>query len=169
MTDKSSEGKMTLDYIDPGQLEFFLDRFTGLNYRNKNTNETYEDIRIRRMFPLSQRDKFLLLSNEEGELGIIYSIDELEPDYRQLLYKVLDDQYFVPEIKSVEKVEEKYRLIHWQVVTDRGPMEFYTRTRNDIVVKGTRVYIRDIDSNRYLIRDHTALSPKSQRELSSEI
>ncbi|MGB4388614.1 MAG: DUF1854 domain-containing protein, partial [Caldicoprobacterales bacterium] len=95
MTDKSSEGKMTLDYIDPGQLEFFLDRFTGLNYRNKSTNETYEDIRIRRMFPLSQRDKFLLLSNEEGELGIIYSIDELEPDYRQLLYKVLDDQYFV--------------------------------------------------------------------------
>jgi len=38
MTDKSSEGKMTLDYIDPGQLEFFLDQvYRPTTYRNKNT------------------------------------------------------------------------------------------------------------------------------------
>ncbi|HZK34948.1 MAG TPA: DUF1854 domain-containing protein, partial [Bacillota bacterium] len=111
----------------------------------------------------------LILFNEDGEIGIINSLEELKPSYRQVVDEILENRYFVPEIVEVVKVEEKFRLVHWKVITDRGPMDFYTRTRHDIVVKGTRIYIRDIDSNRYLIRDYKALSNQSQKEISSEI
>lgn len=169
MSTSAENSKMALQYIEPTEVELSLDHFTGLNYKNLKTGETFEDIQVKLMFPLSKKDHFLVLFNEDGEIGIIYSLDQLKPEYRQVVDEVLERRYFVPEITQVVKVEEKYRLVHWKVITDRGPMDFYTRTRHDIVVKGTRIYIRDIDYNRYLIRDYKALSTQSQRELSSEI
>lgn len=160
---------MELNFLDPSDTELIIDRFTGLNYRNKATGEVYEDIQIKLMFPLTNKNHYLVLFHEGREIGIIQSLDELSHECRRVIDAVLEKRYFVPEIIQIHSVQEKYRLIHWKVTTDRGYMEFYTRTRNDIIVKGTRVYIRDIDSNRYYIKDHTKLSPQSQRELSSEI
>lgn len=161
--------EMELNFLDPADTEFTIDKFTGLNYKNKATGETFEDVQVKLMFPLTNKNHYLVISHEGRELGIIQNLDDLAPESRRVIDEILEKRYFVPEILQIHSVEEKYRLIHWKVTTDRGPMEFYTRTRNDIIVKGTRVYIRDIDSNRYYIKDHTKLSPQSQRELSSEI
>ncbi|HZK34013.1 MAG TPA: hypothetical protein VFD33_01720, partial [Bacillota bacterium] len=52
---------MALEYIEPTEVELFVDRFTGLNYRNLKSGETFEDIQVKLMFPLSNRNHFLIL------------------------------------------------------------------------------------------------------------
>src|SRR5690554_3500754 len=111
MSTSAENSKMALQYIEPTEVELSLDHFTGLNYKNLKTGETFEDIQVKLMFPLSKKDHFLVLFNEDGEIGIIYSLDQLKPEYRQVVDEVLERRYFVPEITQVVKVEEKYRLV----------------------------------------------------------
>ena len=161
--------QMTLDFLEPSAIELKVDPFMRVKLYNSATQETHEDIEFKMMFPLSNKNGFLVLYHEDREIGVIRDYRELKNDSRKVIEDILGKHYFVPVITQVLNVTEKYRLVHWDVETDRGKLDFYTRTRNDVVVKDNEVYIRDIDSNRYLIKDHTKLSPQSQRELSSEI
>jgi len=161
--------KMQLDFVDPAALELKMDEFKRVCLMNHATGEYFEDVELKLMFPLSNRNRFLAAYKDGREVALIRDFRQMNPGSRQVVAEVLDKHYFIPEIINVRKVEEEYRMIHWYVDTNRGPLDFYTRTRNDVVVKGRRIYIRDIDSNRYLIGDVTKLSPESQREISSEI
>ncbi len=160
---------MKVDFLNPSSLEFRLDSYMRLNLHNKTTKEIMEDVDLKLMFPLTHRTGYLEIFNGAEEFGVIRDLKELSPKSQKVIEEVLEQRYFVPEITQIRKVIEKYRLVYWEVLTDRGEMNFYTRTRHDIVVKENQVFIRDIDSNRYLIRDITKLSPQDQKELSPEI
>ena len=166
---ESSQGSMEIVFLDPKDLEVKLDDFQQVVLYDKKTGHIYENVDVKRMFPLTQKDGFLVILHEDNEIGTIRNYRELEEESRMIIEDTLEKRYFIPEILEVRKVTEEYRLAHWDVVTDRGRMKFYTRTRNDVVVKGKEVFVRDIDSNRYLIQDRTRLSPQSQKELSGEI
>ena len=163
------KGVMKIDFLNPSSLEFRLDNFMRVILHNKTTKETLEDVDIKLMFPLTNKTGYLEIYCGDDEVGVIRDLGELSQQNRKMVEDVLEKRYFVPEIKQVLKVTEKYRLVYWEVMTDRGEMNFYTKTRNDVVVKDSKVYIRDIDSNRYLIRDITELNPQSRKELNSEI
>ena len=160
---------MKVDFLNPSSLEFRLDSYMRLNLHNKMTREIMEDVDLKLMFPLTYRTGYLEIFSGAEEIGVIRNLKELSPKNQKVIEEVLGQRYFVPEIIQIRKVIEKYRLVYWEVLTDRGEMNFYTRTRHDIVVKENQVFIRDIDSNRYLIRDITKLSPQSRKELSPEI
>lgn len=161
--------EMTLQFLDPCSVRIQKDQYNKLKYVNKSTGEVFYDVEIKLMFPLSQKAHYIGIYKDNEELGIIDNYRHLNPETRKLVAELMDKQYFIPHITKVLSIEEEFRLIHWKVETNRGPLDFYTRTRNDVVVKGREVYIRDIDSNRYLIRDYTKLDRQSQKNLSSEI
>jgi len=160
---------MRLDFIDPAAVKITIDGFNVLTYTNMETGEVFPNVTIKLMFPLTQSAYFVGIYQEGKEVALIEDYRKLDAKTRDLVYKIIEKQYFIPEIKRVLSIKEEYRIIHWCVVTNRGYQEFYTRTRNDVVVKGHEVYIRDIDGNRYIIKDFTKLDPTSQKVLSPEI
>jgi hypothetical protein len=160
---------MKIDFLNPSSLEFRLDSYMRLNLYNKTAREIMEDADLKLMFPLTHRTGYLEIFNGEEEIGVIRNLKDLSSKNQKVIEEVLEQRYFVPEITQIRKVIERYRLVYWEVLTDRGEMNFYTRTRHDIVVKENQVFIRDIDSNRYLIRDITRLSPQSRKELNPQI
>ncbi len=161
--------QMQLEFIDPSMVNLTMDAYKRIRFLNKEDGQSHDDVEIKLMFPLTHKSSFLAIYENDQEIALIQNYKELNPGSRTLVMELLDQRYFIPEIVKVKSVKEEYRLIHWYVETNRGELDFFTRTRNDIVVKANQVFIRDIDGNRYLIKDHTKLSPQSQRELSSEI
>ena len=69
------------------------------------------------------------------------------------------------------EVTDKYGVLRFRVMTDRGEISFNIRNRHsDIKNLGSnRIIIRDADDNRYEIPDYKALDVKSQRLLFSYV
>lgn len=155
--------------IEPANVEFSIDSYLKVSYHDKTRGETLSDIEIKSMFPLSDSNKYLSITHDKKEIGMILDYTELDKDSRQIIEDVLEKNYFYPEIVKIFDIEDKYRLRFWTAITSHGNVEFYTRNRNDIVVNGNTVFIRDIDGNRYLIKNHTSLDKKSQKILNPEI
>lgn len=165
----SEETLMKLDFQNPEDLQFSVDSYHKINYMNTKTNECYNDVDIRLMFPLTSRNRFIAVYYEGEEIAIIKDFRKLSHNNRKIIGDAIEKRYFIPVIIKINKIVHEYRMVHWYVETNKGELDFFTRTRNDVVVKEKQVYIKDIDGNRYLIRDHTALSAQSQRELNPEI
>lgn len=103
------------------------------------------------------------------EVAIIKDYNKLNPDSRDIIIEAIEKKYFIPNIIRINGITEEYQMRHWETETDKGYQEFYTRSNNDIFVKNFEVFIRDIDSNRYVIRDYSKMDDKSQRILKLEI
>lgn len=166
---ETEETHMKLDFVEPKAVEFTTDSFQKITFINKKTGDRFYDVDIKLMFPLTDKKGFIAVFHEGDEIALIRDYRLLEKDSKGIVKEALDIRYFIPEIKRINKVVREYRLVHWFVETNKGELDFYTRTRHDIVVKDKKVYIKDIDANRYFIKDYTALSPQSQKELNSEI
>jgi len=129
--------------------------------------EVYEDVQVRRTFPLSAPNRWLsVCTAEEEEIGLLPTLDGLDKQSRRLLQGELEKRYFLPQITVVHSVRSVRGVIHWEVETDRGPRTFEVRGRDNIrELPGQRLLIRDIDGNRYEIRDYRALDPRTVEEI----
>lgn len=117
-------------------------------------------------FPLSSPNRMVQLRDEEGrEIGILDDIRDLDKDSRRILQERLDRSYFMPRILDVEGMELDLGVETWKVVTDKGPRTFMVRNPRANVRKmgRQRLIIKDVDGNRYDLRNWTRLSPRAQR------
>lgn len=121
---EAKDAHMLLDFIDPAVVELKIDEFKRICFKNRATGQCYEGVEIKLMFPLSNKNRFLAIYKDGSEVALIRDYRQMNPDSRQVVADVLDKQYFIPEITRVRKVEEEYRLIHWHVDSDRGPLDF---------------------------------------------
>ena len=132
----------------------------------------YEKLEPRRLFPVSRANTYITLLDSEGvEIGVIRSLNDLNPSSLERIEYSLNDYYLVPHIVRIISVSEKYGTIHWSVETDRGYKEFDIRNRNhDIrVYSDGRVRVRDSDDNRYIIKDYRALDKHSKKQLIADL
>lgn len=130
--------------------------------------KTYDRIFLHRAFPFDYPYSYIsVLDNDSNELGIIADIDALGEEYAQMLRNELDRKYYTPVIKSIDSVKDKFGYTYWKVTTDEGPLEFVMRDTfsNLLKVGGGRVFVNDIDGNRYEIPDLEALDHKSFKRI----
>lgn len=118
-------------------------------------------------FPLTNAGRVVSVRDEAGqELGLLDDAHALDAESRRIVAQELERSYFMPRITDVLDVREELNVVTWEVQTDRGPRTFEVRhiLQNVRRLGRRRVVIKDVDGNRYEIRDWTAL-PAPAREL----
>jgi hypothetical protein len=152
-----------LRYLDPKRLRFLRH---GATLRLIEEGERcWLKVAVLRVLPLSQPQRFF--SVRDGamkEVGILVDLEELDPESRRLVAEELERRYLVPAIRRVMAVKERFGTVEWEVETDRGPCTFTMRNPRESVWQPSpgRYLLTDVDSNRYDVRDLTALDPASQ-------
>lgn len=156
-------------YLDPKTIRFHAD---GENLTFTNSEGIfYPRVTLRRCFPLSAENTFILVRVPEeepdrgNELGIVADCQELDENSCQAVLRELRLHYLVPVIQSVVSIREEFGFLYWSVETDRGEKDFIMR---DSVIGSTRQVgtnrwlIIDINQTRYEIHDLAALDIHSQ-------
>ena len=73
----------------------------------------------------------------------------------------------MPRVTDILDLRERMNGVEWEVQTNRGPRSFQVRHVRWSVrrIGPRRLVIKDVDGNRYEIRDWMQLSPASQKLL----
>ena len=151
-------------YLDPNKARFFVDAFEDLNLELVG-EQTYSRVRVKRAFPLTYDDCFIVVQDREGkEIGSLTQLDALDQASRQAVEDELDRAYFTPRIQHIAKVTTTHRVPRWEVETDRGPrtFEIYSSRRDVRLLGDGRILVQDADGNRYEIPDYRLLEPASR-------
>lgn len=121
---------------------------------------------LHRAFPFDRPYEYISVSDENGEIGIIFDISEFT-DSAQILRDELEEKYFAPKIKKVLSVKERFGYSYWKVICDRGNYDFTVKDtfKSIIHVSESRVFILDVDSNRFEIESLAALDRNSFRKI----
>ncbi|MFW6414432.1 MAG: DUF1854 domain-containing protein [Verrucomicrobiota bacterium] len=120
------------------------------------------DIHLTPAFPISGRKRMVMILNREGEeLGFIDNISKLDAASRSVIEEELERSYFMPRIITIIDAEEKLSVLTLSTETDRGGRTIQVRNPRQSIRKlpYNRVVIKDVDGNRYEIRDWTRLQP----------
>ena len=159
---------MTENIINKDNAVF--ERTEGGFVRLKYQNNTYERVKIVRLFPFTDPDKFISIrdmANGENEIGVIEDLASFNSDAKTMLNEQLDLYYFTPVITKVISIKDEYGYAYFHVDTDHGQCKFTINMGANPVTKLTseRLFITDIDGNRFEIPNVLALTVKEQRKL----
>ncbi|MFY9233607.1 MAG: DUF1854 domain-containing protein [Fimbriimonadaceae bacterium] len=120
---------------------------------------------VRRAFPQSDPGQYLSIQGADGiEIGILKSIDELDPASREAVLLELDRRYYTPKILAVNVLRQDAGMWLFEVETQRGRSEFYVRNWRDSAHETGpgRLQITSVDGQRFEIEDYAKLDEKSQ-------
>jgi len=150
--------------LDPHQTRIRWDQHDGVKVRLPDGAEHFQ-VRLAQAFPVTRRRRFILLYDRDGnEIGVIPGLKGLDPTSQDTVRRELDRSYFLSRIKRIVRVEDRYGLATWHVITDRGPRTFNIRSRSENIwwIGPGRVLIRDPDGNRYEIPNTDKLDHHSR-------
>ena len=117
--------------LDPRRTRIRWDQHDGVKVRLPDGAEHFQ-VRLEQAFPVTRRRRFILLYDREGnEIGILPELKGLDPKSQETAQRELDRSYFLTRIKRIERVEERYGLATWHVITNRGPRTFNVRSRSE--------------------------------------
>ncbi len=131
--------------------------------------QVFDELEPRRLFPMSYPDKYItLLSSGEKEIALIKELDGLNEPSKKAILDCFADYYMIPTITEILDVSDKFGMLKWRVMTDRGEISFSIRNRHsDIKVFGrVTLFVRDSNDNRY-VSDLTKLDKLSLRKIYS--
>jgi len=152
-SEKSLDEAASVRYLTPEDFQLFRTPAGGLRLTLKDDRSVLR-IKARRAFPYSMPDKYISIRDgADGEIGIIANLGDLPKDYRRWIQDDLDMRYYVPQVKSIKAIRQRFGGIEWQVDTDRGPKRLITKGVHDTMteVEIGRFVVTDVDGNRYEI------------------
>jgi len=123
--------------------------------------------RMTAAYPLSRRNRLISLRDAEGEeIGMLDNARDLDGRSRGIVSEELERAYFMPKITDISGIREEMNVLEWTVLTDKGPRTFLVRgVRRNVRRIGQRRYmVKDVDGNRYEVRDWMRL-PGGARKL----
>lgn len=129
----------------------------------------FEALEPRRLFPLSDLNHYItLLNDKEKEVAMIKDLDAISPDSKEAIEGCFSDYYMIPTITEILQVEDKFGVLKWKVLTDRGEILFTIRNRHSDIkcYDGEHMLVRDSNDNRYLTTI-SKLDKKSLRRIYS--
>ena len=129
-----------------------------------------EEIRVslRRNFPLEELWSLISVFDEkEEEVGMIRELSLFTKEEEELLRAELERRYYAPVILRILSLKERFGFSYWKVETADGKMEFTLRDTYKSLIRlgGNRVFVLDVDGNRFVIPNVTALDRKSYRKI----
>ena len=125
----------------------------------------YENLEPRRLFPMSGKEKYITLLDEEGvEQAVIRDLKTLPKEARQMIENCLQEYYLIPKVETILSIEEKFGVVAMNVETDRGAarIELRSNLHGLKLLYGGRVLMRDNNDNRYEIPDLQKIDKRSR-------
>ncbi len=121
---------------------------------------------LHRAFPFDKPYEYISVSDENGEIGLIFDIKDFA-DCADIIKSELDSKYFAPKIQKIISVKERFGYSYWKVKCDRGNVDFTVKDtfKSIIHVSQDRVFIMDVDTNRFEIESISALDRNSFRKI----
>ncbi len=140
--------------------------FLNLTVKDK----VYKNVRIIRLFPFTDADKYISVreGDERGrEIGIIEDLSAMPKETADMIKEQLALNYFTPVIEKIYDIKDEYGYAYFHVLTDKGECRFAINMASNAVTKlsDDRLIISDLDENRFEIRDVNALTMKEKRKL----
>jgi len=124
------------------------------------------DITPVRTFPISDPERWIALLDDDGrEIATIADLAELPADAANLVRQELAEREFLPRIERIVHVKTNKEPHEWDVITDRGPVQFLLRDDDIRRLGPTRAILVDMHGVRYYIADSRQLDAKSRRIL----
>jgi len=99
-----------INYIDGPEVRITENDGIFVDVEFFHTKEKIEGLELHRLFPRSGSNKYIVLLNEEGEqTAIIRNIENLDPDSKAVVEKVLEEYYMIPRITKFISMTENSR------------------------------------------------------------
>lgn len=167
--EKQSEEMMSISFLTKDNAKFTPTDggFLSLTYNGK----TWDRIQIVQTFPFSDKNHFLSIrecTETAKEIGMIQNLEEDFPEeIVTYIEKDLSLRYFMPIILKIHSIHERHGYIYFTVQTEKGKQQFTVRNNSNAIIPFTekRIFITDIENNRYEIPDTSRLSPKDLTKL----
>ena len=121
-----------------------------------------------RQFPFETAWEFIsVLNDSQQEIGMIRRISDFEGEANELLTTELHRRYYVPTVRRIHQVKERYGFSYWKVETDEGDVSFtlHDTYRSIIHASDDRVLLLDVDGNRFEIPSVEQLDRKSYKKI----
>lgn len=124
-------------------------------------------VRVGTCFPWTAPGTFVSLRGEDDkEVAIIPSLDEVDPESRAVLQRALREAAFAFEIIHVTVVRKEFEIRQWEVTCTEGPRTFQTKVDDyPQLLPPHGLLITDVAGDVYVIHDWTALDKHSQKQI----
>ena len=149
--------------------DFLTLTLTAPNEEGVVETKTYERIFLHRAFPFDNPFSYIsVLDKDNKEIGMISDLSVLAEEDAEAIRNELNRKYYTPVVKSIISMKDKFGFSYWKVMTDEGELNFTLHDTFHSLMKvdgGSRIFITDIDGNRYEIPDIEALDRKSYKKI----
>ncbi len=148
--------------------DFLTLKLTAPNEEGVEETKEYERVYFHRAFPFDHPWSYIsVLDKDSKEIGMISDLSVLSEEDAAAIRHELDRKYYTPVVKSILSMKDKFGFSYWKVLTDEGELTFtlHDTFHSLMKVEGTRIFITDIDGNRYEIPDIEALDRKSYKKI----
>jgi len=120
-----------------------------------------------RTFPISDPERWIALINDDDgkEIATIADLADLPAETADLVRQELAEREFLPRIERIVHVRTNKEPHEWDVITDRGQVQFLLRDEDIRRLGPTRAILVDMHGVRYYVDDSRQLDAKSRRIL----
>jgi len=149
-------------WMDPTKVQ--LRRHGGIVRLTIDGDRSWTRAQPARAFPISDPEHYIgFLDGANKDIGMIKDPSLLDEESRRVLDEELELRYFVPIVTKVNKVKMEFGTVYWSLETTRGPRDIVVRNLRDNMqeVSATRVFVTDIEGNRFEFPDIRQLDPES--------
>ncbi len=151
-------------YIEGDEARFERVDITNVDLKLSDGRE-WKRLEPRRLFPMTGTTRYITLLDCDGvEVAVIRNLASLPERERAIIEGCLDEYYRIPKIERITGCSERFGMLRFDVVTDRGEctIEIHHIVHQIKLTYGIRVLFLDNDDNRYEIPDIRALDRKSR-------
>jgi hypothetical protein len=133
----------------------------------ERSGQVHENVEPMRAFPISDPDKLISLLDSDGrELACVAVLSKLPAEMAEMIQRELADREFLPRIERIVRVKTHKEPHEWDVITDRGQVQFLLRDDDIRRLAPTQAILVDMHGVRFYIPDSRQLDAKSRRILS---
>jgi Domain of unknown function (DUF1854) len=153
--------------IDPARVRLFRGP-RGVLRCTVEGQKSVLSAKVVRVFPLARDSRWInVLDWKNKEVCLIEDASSLDPDSQRLIEEELRAHYRVAHITRIHSVKNEYRTLYWDVQTDLGRRDFVLKFAADTILwlGPAELLLVDIDTNRFLIEDYTALDAQSRKQM----
>jgi hypothetical protein len=144
-------------------------KFLSLKAVEDGEEKSYDRVFLHRAFPHELLWEYIsVIGDENKEIGLIYNIEDFDPETVALLKTEIERKYYSPVISEIRQVKERYGFSYWKAMADDGRKLSFTMQdtfRNIIHTGEDSIMLVDVDCNRYTIKNISDLDRKSYRRI----